>query len=128
MQLELFEDLQIQEQTKRFICGKEYRKLNLLTPYSCQHKNIWVNDAVCKGYEAGKENFEVYFDNEKDRDKYLNELNKVCGVDENGNNLDWYFKIWNYIQTNKWDFWIQRIWIKSIFHPEWQYLREKLKK
>jgi hypothetical protein len=126
-QLSLFDNIQIPaEQEKRFICGKEYRRLNLLSPKTCQHKPVWVNDAICEGYEAAAETFEIYFDNEKDRDEYLDELNQVCGIDNKGNNFDGYHKIWNYRNDKKFDYGIQRLWTKSIFNRECEYSKSIL--
>lgn len=124
-QLSLFDNIQIPaEQEKRFIFGKEYRRLNLLSPKTCKHKPVWVNDAICEGYEPGANTFEIYFDTEKERDEYLDELNQVCGTDDKGNNFDGYHKIWNHKNNNSWDYGIQRLWTKSVFNRESEHSKQ----
>jgi len=48
-QLSLFDNIQIPaEQEKKFILGKEYRRLLLLSPKTNTHKPVWINDAACE--------------------------------------------------------------------------------
>ena len=67
--------------------GREYRSLNLLRPKSCTHAPVYVNDAMCRGYEPGEPCREIYFETKELRDIYLRELNEIDGTDRHGNNI-----------------------------------------
>lgn len=99
-----------------YVCGKEYQLLNLLTPKNNRLK-IYINHAPCKWYDPSADITENYFLNQEDRDQYLDELNQVCGVDKNGNNLDGWHKCDDH-QDNKFINWIRRLWSESVWNTE----------
>ena len=109
----------VEELGKRiYICGKEYQLLSLLSPLPINKRfKIYVNHAPCEWYDPTADITENYFLSEADRDQYLDELNQVCGVDKNGNNLDGWHKCDNH-QDNKFINWIRRLWSESVWNTE----------
>lgn len=118
----------VEELGKRiYICGKEYQLLSLLSPLPINKRfKIYVNHAPCEWYDPTADITENYFLSEADRDQYLDELNQVCGVDKNGNNLDGWHKCDNHKNNNSWYYGIQRLWTKSIYNRESEYSKRIL--
>jgi len=56
----------------------------------------------------------------------MDELNQVCGIDKNGNNLDGYHKTGNH-KKDGWDFGIERRWNQSIYNTASEYSKQILK-
>lgn len=100
--------------TDRFeFAGKEYVRLEnrLHTAWTNWERfNFYENTACCKWYEAGQGRWDMFFDSEEERDRYLQILKDVLWTDKHWNcymyypigiyfdeNDPSYYNFWNFI-------------------------------